>query len=433
MTYMNYQISKKINLSSRFFKIVFYKAYNPKILIFIILHSVYIFTQIIKIIFKQTNSSSFYILNIGGFGHTITQAETYYEYLDNSGKVICIYTPKRHNPKIDILYPDRYYLINRSKFFWLIDPKHERALYEFSERVIIKFLTYLFNRFRRRTYIYNWDSIIKLVSPVKLRIYGQGILELFFRLFSNSETLDSKPWNKEINIVGENLILQLKRKFDGKKYCCFYFRAKGVAGEDKADNHSRNTRNFTELLDIFAYLKSIGFLILLYGDIPDNGLDEARLHGVLTYEDMSISKDIWDLLAPSIGEFTIGSPGGGLMLPVKFRKKILVIDAFGYHFAVPNALHAYKYIVDENLSLVSPLTYIAKTPWIYDFPESFTIRYLPVPLLIEILKEFLGYINHWPDSNITYFEIHEHSWLTISPGALVSEKFLEYINNYDKI
>ena len=121
-----------------------------------------------KIIFKQTNSSSFYILNIGGFGHTITQAETYYEYLDNSGKVICIYTPKRHNPKIDILYPDRYYLINRSKFFWLIDPKRERALYEFSERVIIKFLTYLFNRFRRRTYIYNWDSIINTYDVVAL-------------------------------------------------------------------------------------------------------------------------------------------------------------------------------------------------------------------------------------------------------------------------
>ena len=291
----------------------------------------------------------------------------------------------------------------------------------------------MFNCFRRRTYIYNWDSIVKLVSPVQLRVYGQGILELFYRLSSNSESLGFKPWNKETNIERENLILQLARKFNGGKYCCFYFRAKGVAGEDKADNYSRNTRSFTELLDIFAYLKSIGFLILLYGDIPDNGLAEARLHGVLTYEDMNISKDVWDLLTPSIGEFTIGSPGGGLMLPVKFQKKILVIDAFGYYFAVPNALHTYKYITDENMNLMSPLTCIAKTPWRLDFPDSFTIRYLPVPLLLEIIKEFLECINHWPDSNSTYIEIHEHSWLTISPGALVSEKFLEYIKNFTKI
>lgn len=411
----------------------FYSFFHLKNLIFLVLHSVHISNQILKIIYKQISSNSFYILNVGGFGHTITQAETYYEYLDNSGKVICIYTPKRHNPRIDILYPDRYYLIDRSKFFWLIHPKRDRKLYEFSERIIIKFLTYMFNFLYRRPYIYNWDSIIKLVSPENSGIYGQGVLELFYRLYSRSEKLNSKQRNKEINIEGENLILHLNRHFGSKKYCCFYFRKKGIVGEDKADNYSRNTRNFTDFLEIFSYLNGIGFLILLYGDTPDFGLDLARLYGVLTYEDINISKEDWDLLAPYIGEFTIGSPGGGLILPVKFQKKILVLDAFGYHFAVPNALHAYKYILDKDLSLISPLIYIAKNPWKYDFPASFEIRYLPVSLLIDILKEFLDYLSHWPTSNMTFVEIHEHSWLTIAPGALISEKFLEYMRNYNQL
>ena len=291
----------------------------------------------------------------------------------------------------------------------------------------------MFNRFQRRTYVYSWDSIIKLVSPEKTGIYGQGILELFYRLFSDSVTINSNPGDKEVNIERENLTLLIEKKFGSQKYCCFYFRAKGIVGEDKVDNYSRNTRNFIELLEVFAYLKSIGFLTLLYGDVPDNGLDEARLHGVLNHDDINISKDIWDLLAPSIGEFTIGSPGGGLMLPVKFRRKILVIDAFGYFFAVPNALHAYKYITDENMKLISPLTYIGKSPWSFDFPKNSIVRYLPVSLLIEIIKEFLEYINHWPISNGTYVEIHKHSWLSISPGALISENFLEYIKNFNKI
>ena len=78
---------------------------NPRIMIFFLLHIAFVVKSVGKHIWTLKESSSVYILNIGGFGHTITQAETYFAYIDPEGKVIALLTPGAHNLNILSLYP----------------------------------------------------------------------------------------------------------------------------------------------------------------------------------------------------------------------------------------------------------------------------------------------------------------------------------------
>jgi hypothetical protein len=125
----------------------------------------------------------------------------------------------------------------------------------------------------------------------------------------------------------------------------------------------------------------------------------------------------------------LGSPGGGLLIPVKFGRKILVLDGFGYWFAVPNAMHSYKLVFTKDGELISPLQLIKNSPWELNFPPDSVIKFIPVEILKNILEEFYSQLNSWAVNNQN-LEINQECWLNISPDAIISRNYLKFVDSY---
>ena len=402
---------------------------NPRIMLFFLLHIAFVVKSVGKHIWTLKESSSVYILNIGGFGHTITQAETYFAYIDPEGKVIALLTPGAHNLNILSLYPGSYFVINRTKFFSMIDKKKERLAIQLSELVAIKILFFIRVFFFRLPKIYDWRSLVALVSNERMGSHGRGILELFYDLYRD-DTKNALIARNHVNSdLYNQLINDLKQRFPKKRFCSFYFRSKGVEGSDHVDDYTRNSRSLMDLIPLFKHLEKEGFIILLYGDEPPTFKNQARSNGVVFYDDVNWGKNLWDLWVGGIGEFTLGSPGGGLLIPVIFGRKILVIDGFGYWFGLPNAMHTYKLVFTANGQLLSPLIFIKSNPWQLNFSPGSYIEFLPIEVLQKVFSEFYTKLSTWPSMNTFNSEIHEDNWISISPNAIVSEEYLRFIHS----
>lgn len=397
---------------------------KPRVILFMLLHLVFIFKVLVLFILKNRTKSSIFILNVGGFGHTITQADTYFNYIDPNGIVFALLTPKIHNFKISMIYVNNYHALDRTKYFTLIDSKKERLAFHLSELIALRIVFIIFAFFPNIPKLHDWRSIVALVPQRKLGTHGRGVLDLFYRMQRNDVRGGSKNY---INFeVCNRLTTDLKNKFPGKRFCAFYFRNKGIEGQDHKDNYSRNTRTLNDFIPLFEYLKNLGFMILLYGDSPSSFKHQAKRYGVVFFDDVGWEKDKWDIWAGGISEFTLGSPGGGLLIPVKFGRKILVLDGFGYWFAVPNAMHSYKLVFTKDGELISPLQLIKNSPWQLDFAPDSVIKFIPVEILKNILEEFYSKLNNWPDNNQS-LEINEDCWLNIAPGAIISNNYLKFV------
>jgi hypothetical protein len=401
----------------------------PKALCFALLHFIFITKSLLREIFRGSRFKSFFILNVGGFAHTVMQAEIYFEFLDPNGKVILIYTPNRHNPLITTLYSDQYTVVDRSKYLLWVNVKDDRKLIEASERLAIKIVELLSSALLKSIKIFSWKSIVSLVPKHSSSIHGQGIEKLFFQLCEGTGTELLKERNLKCNSIPVELlkVFSEKQGENTQKYCAFYFRSKGNYKTDHVDDYSRNSRDFSELTEYFACLKSYGYKTLVYGDLISAGTEEARNAGAIFCEDIAISRELWNLWVPIVTEFTIGAPGGGLIVPVKFLKPILVMDGFGYFHALPNALMTYKLVKDSHGNLISPFDYIRESPWLLDFPSGHRVECLGIDIHLEILAEFILALNDWPQNNNIDMEIHKDSALTFSPGAFISKRYSNFI------
>lgn len=400
----------------------------PRVFLFILLHTIFVLNSVSKKVWILRESTSIYIFNVGGFGHTISQPDTYFNYIDPDGKVIALLTPGVHNLSVSSLYLGNYYVIDRTKYFSLIELKKERLAIQFSELVALKIISFSNFSYFKLPKIYDWRSLVSLVPEEKMGTHGKGILELFYNLSIQDENAELAPNLQINNDICNDLINKLRVKFPGKRFCAFYFRKKGVMGLDHVDDYTRNTRSLIDFITIFRFLQDKGFIILLYGDEPQTYRDEARASGVVFSEDVSLEKNLWDLWAGVIGEFTIGSPGGGLLIPVKFRKKILVLDGFGFWFAVPRAMLTYKLVYSADRELISPLGLIKSNPWQLEFPLGSTIEFLPTEVLHKVMLEFYFKLNNWPTTIDSSFA-HNECWITISPDTFISVEYITFINS----
>jgi hypothetical protein len=404
----------------------------PRVFLFILLHTIFVLNSVSKKVWTLRESTSIYIFNVGGFGHTISQPDTYFNYIDPDGKVIALLTPGVHNLSVSSLYLGNYYVIDRTKYFSLIKLKKERLAVQFSELVALKIISFFNFIYFKLPQIYDWRSLVSLVPDEKIGTHGKGILELFYNLSNEDKNAELVPNLQTNHSIHNDLINKLRVKFPGKRFCAFYFRSKGIIGLDNIDDYTRNTRSLIDFMPIFRFLQDEGMIILLYGDEPQTYKDEARASGVVFSEDVSLEKNLWDLWAGVIGEFTIGSPGGGLLIPVKFRKKILVIDGFGFWFAVPRAMLTYKLVYTADKELISPLRLVKSNPWQLKFPQGSTIEFLPAEVLFRVMIEFYSKLNNWPTPDDTSFA-HEECWITISPDAFISVEYITFINSILRI
>jgi hypothetical protein len=404
--------------------------------LFVFFHFFLMTFKVLYKILKNNSATSFYILNVGGFGHTISQAELYYEEIDSKGVVLLLFTPSRHNPLVSEFYPNQYECIKRSSLFFLLKLPEERHIIVLAEKIVIKFIKLIYKTKLTHIVIYDYSDYLALVpaqeAENRKRIGGVGMVQ-FYSMFEEGRNKNLAIRNNVV-FPSASKIKQALKIEEGQKTCAFYFRRKGEPDNPKFEPSEfiRNSRKIEDLVPIFNRLTSLGIKVLLYGDQPESGIEIAKQAGVIFSDDAGIPVDSWNIWIPVIADFTIaGSNGGGLLPAIKFQKKLLIIDGFDFSFGAPNAVHTFKIVRDLRTGYISPLYYLTYCPWERGFLADYKVESIPNTILVGILDEFLSYLSSWPKDNFIRYKVHNDSLLAHSPNALISTKYIEYLN--DKI
>jgi hypothetical protein len=174
-----------------------------------------------------------------------------------------------------------------------------------------------------------------------------------------------------------------------------------------------------------------GFKVFLYGEIPTTTEVDAYFKDrhVFTYHAFSINKEIWDLWVPISTKGVVGAAGGGMVLPVSFGVKCLVLDGFGYWYAIPNSLHTYRLIKRQNGSLRDPRHYMQKDPWYLEIDKGDVIVDVPMLIKLKALEEFFEFLDN--NLEIVGFQrekLHKDNWFFWAQTAQLSPSYLTFLD-----
>ena len=369
-----------------------------------------------NILRKSPRNSCVYILHQGGFGNIPMQADLFLRYKCKEGYVALLYTPGRHNPTIRKLYSHRLFAINRSRLFWKF--REERVAVELSA---IRWLKCIFSIALLRRSIWQLSDIKPIAHNLGINVDGES------RFWPQKLWYLSAPRSHEftpdVRYCFPEEYRIIEERVPGKS-CALYLRKKG--SPKKFSDFSRNGKTLAEYKLLIEELACLDRVILLYGDVTDSEIESCtQSEVVITYKKMGIKKHVWDVLAPLFSDFTIGSSGGGLQVPISAGKKILLLDAFGYWNWFPNTLHSFKTVVDHDGVTINPINYL-----IHDnemsLLESLIVQLSPPALDIRILHEFLPLLQNWPSIDNFTRKIQHESLVHYAPGALISKEWKKW-------
>lgn len=382
----------------------------------IALTAYYSIILVLKIIYRTPNLSQIYIFHLGGFGNTLMQTDLYLRYICKSGFVVMLYSKNRHNVIIQNLYENKFILVRRPLSWCNLD--YERPNIELRVIKIVKKI--LFVGISRRNI---WQ--LSDLKPIA-RIHGINTNEVLahWRQKLWYMSVSGKKFERSINNKFFELEINLMRKKISGRVCSIYLRNKGSLSDFKS--HARNGKSLTEYIPLIEELIRLNFTIFLYGDITTSEITSlSGFQKVFTYKNMKLNKSIWDIFAPFYSEFTIGSSGGGLQIPISLGKKILLLDGFGYWNWFPNTLHSFKLILGKNGTILNPLKYL-HDDLNFDLVRSLVVKNSPSELDLRVLHEFIEYLRNWPTVDSYTRKIQVESLVHFAPGAIISREWMNW-------
>ena len=371
-----------------------------------------------------------FILYEGGFGHTIMQSDVYLRYIAPKGLVIVMTTPGRHNHRINLLFGDKMITLSRGALGKKISSLDAWFLWR-ADKFIAKQLGRI-NKFIARE-IHDVDSLITFAINKGYGYLGRhkSIERLWYevaptRHFSNvsKESLETwADWQEFRQITASEE--SFREWLNDEEVVAFYIRNKGTK-EDAPHNFLRSGKKLTDYLLVFEHLKTLGYRILIYGELDENEylyLKERNLN-VVSFRDSPFEKETWDLFAGKFAKFVVGNNGGGLTIPILFGKKILVLDSFVFNHSVPFSLMSYKLVFHDGTP-VSPDQFFFHNPLLLNEAREYQVLEQSPGTDLDILKEFLACFNFWPTNDPFTARMHSLCGLSYTPGALVSRVYLK--------
>lgn len=386
--------------------------------------------RVSSLLCKKSNKfqKNIFLLYEGGFGHTIMQVEVFLYYFDPRAFNIILATPGRHNLQAAILFENNYHVISRG----ILGKQASRCDAFFlwrTDRLIFLIFRMLARFFSLN--VHDTESLVRFANEKGYRYLGRhkSIERLWFEskrslceiVPKEDLSVDKRPTNYLfVNSFGVNFVEFIA----DRKPVAFYLRRKGFI--DNPDDFLRSGKSLQNYEVIFDNLIQLGYTVLVYGDISDDGHEwaKSKIGGLFTHKTSHFRKDVWDLLCGMHAQFVIGNNGGGLTIPVRFNKNILILDSWQFHTTVPYSLNSFKSLM-VNGSRISPMEYFLLSP---DGPkEESGFRAVPnCPQFdLAVLREFLMCIKSWPQNERIYDKLSPKSAFNYAPGAFISKCYLE--------
>lgn len=385
---------------------------------FILVDSVFLLFSILKIVCKSSGKN-FFVVESRGFGHTVMQPHMARSLLGSDIHLIFLLTEKRHNFRIATIFPGSISIIKRDKFFSLLVSRNLKHNIYISERIVLKALRTVLPITRRKVHSER-DLMSLTTQDFNMRYPMTG---LFYLMLENGSIMKKSSIRKSI----DTQFFQNEGNFS--KTIGFYLRKKGQI-VDLGDS-GRSSSCFANQVPIIEKCLERGFKVFLYGELPSKTEVDAffKERPVFTHHSFSINKEIWDLWVPISTTGVVGAAGGGMVLPVSFGVKCLVLDGFGYWYAIPNSLHTFRLIKRQNGSLEDPRHYMQKDPWYLEIDKGDAIVDVPMPIKLKALEEFFEFLeNNLQGVGLQREKLHKDNWFFWAKTAQVAPSYLKFLD-----
>lgn len=295
----------------------------------------------------------------GGFGHTITGPDVARRLYKKERVVFVALERNPHNRLVALLWPDIDVVflpmrcrVLRGKYDW-------SAPLEMRERVG-QVLTALFRRCTSADVImglpelYDRVAAMRYIAPLMAPRYTSYWMPAWAPLLSDPdiprvrlpERLRVAVWAAIARFAG------VAESRPDARLCCLYLRAKG-AGNPDMGNLRRSSGLLENYTPTIQYLVGAGYVVLVTGDRSLLREWKRVFEGrVVCAEWLSVDPRAFSLFAHTEADIWIGQQGGPCVLPVINHTAMLVVDAFPFGNALPNAWMHYKTVREPDGSLV---------------------------------------------------------------------------------
>jgi hypothetical protein len=359
---------------------------------------------------------NFLLVPDGGFGHTIEEPFTFLTLTEGDGLCVVLCSGKKCNREVSRLF------MGRTKFIQ-ISPKAKRL--GSASRSVRFVLTRLASALCLLTGKSYWD-LERLNQIAKQNGFAdmgpRAHLGLFYKLAWEQRS-GSKVF--EVPMETRNAIMSIS---DGPKAVMFV-RGKGNNSQDKTDS-TRDGQMFSSYESFILPLVKSGFKIIPIGETEKLDIEscgpEVRA-AVATARDIGVSASELALYGPIVTDFFVGNAGGAGILAALGKKRSVILDGFGYWYAIPNSLISLKLVCDEFGEIVPSTENFSRNVFEISLPEKCNLRGFSVEEQRALAHEFLDLVgSDWNLAEGAYMEpeFSSESWHLVSPNSRLSDTYL---------
>lgn len=299
------------------------------------------------------------VMAAGGFGHTITAPDVLRRLYKGERLVFVAMERSQHNPHAALLWRDvdvlsvplRCRVPGRPYLWWaspLVQERVARVLMSVLSRCTsadVMDLVGLYDRAAALRYIAplmgRWPRYTSYWMPAWERILADPAVARA----ALPEPVRGEIWAAIAEFAGV-------RSRRDERLCCLYLRAKGVSSGNMT-SANRSSGPLNNYVPAIEHLVRAGYLVLVTGD---RGVDrpwaEALGRRVVCAEWLPVRPALFSLFVNTEADVWIGQQGGPCVLPVVNGTPMLVVDAFPFGNALPNARMHYKTVRDAEGRLV---------------------------------------------------------------------------------
>jgi hypothetical protein len=229
----------------------------------------------------------------------------------------------------------------------------------------------------------------------------------------------------EVPIDKRNAIMSIS---DGPKTVMFV-RGKGNKSQDKTDS-TRDGEMFSSYESFLLQLANRGFKIIPIGETEKLDIEscgpEVRA-AVATARDIGVSANELALYGPIVADFFVGNAGGAGILAALGRRRAVILDGFGYWYAIPNSLISLKLECGEFGEILPSTEKFSKNIFDISLPRKCILRGFSVEEQRALAHEFLDLVgSDWNLAEGAYGkpEFSSESWHLFSPNSRLSDTYL---------
>ncbi len=385
-----------------------------------------------KIFPKKFKLRKIVLISEAGFGHTIHDVEMTKLALEDNFLIIILSEHNRHNWElaniwngIDVIhlyktapFPSTYTQDLMQKYCTYILYKftsiYKNKLIEFENNYNQKYLKPadgIINRLIKKASTY---KDYKFSNDIKANIFSyKNQYQGYYSYFFLKTKLDIQTI--EFNMKLKNIFIKKLKKINpkNKKIINIYLRQKG------RDN--RCGSSIQEWEKVIYYLIKNGYFIFLTGDIHLNRFPEEIRKKIFSFNNLKLTKNIFNISAPYFCDYYISEMGGGSWFGMIMNKPTLMVNCWQFWGSSggPGYYLLFKNLKSQKTKKIIPLVKSLKNYfWKNEIPKDTFLENNSSQQIIQ------GFEDLRKKNNLILFKDlnseFKYSWASVTNSVLVS-------------